>query len=132
MNFARFRSMKQDDIGFFQSRSDRRSMHRLARQLRQRIMNHALAAGRDDVLQMLHNELPGDIAFPFYAAELGGSIMISQLYGDPETFPPMVYGQGPLMMHLAVYNIGSDQGSNHFELVQSWFSQPDQETDSDY
>eukprot|EP00973_Karenia_brevis_P027374 3774264-Karenia_brevis.AAC.1 len=89
--------MPVDDEGFFQRRSDRRTMNCLAHELRERVTNLARVAGREDVALMLSTDLPGDAALQFYAAELGGSIMISQLYADPVTYPPMLYGQGPLV-----------------------------------
>eukprot|EP00973_Karenia_brevis_P016974 2329469-Karenia_brevis.AAC.1 len=77
MNFEPFRGMPMDNVGFFCRRSDRRAMHRLAKDLRERVVNHALHAERDDVALMLRTDLPRDAALQFYAHELGGSIMVS-------------------------------------------------------
>eukprot|EP00973_Karenia_brevis_P090302 12401907-Karenia_brevis.AAC.1 len=130
MNLTAFRNLPQTEAGWFQLAEDGSMMRSLARQFRQRVIQHATNAQRTDVVKSLRTDLPADAALRFYAAELGGSILVSQAYADPVDYPPMLHGDGPLVMHVYVHNHGRGAGSNHFELVQSWMEQPEHAEDA--
>jgi hypothetical protein len=86
------------------------------------VIDRAVAAGEHEVAaQLAAGHLPDDAALRFFAAEVGGGLVVDQ-GGD---FGAMVYGDGPLAVRVLWSMVGGEDGhqSGHFELLQSWLPQ---------
>lgn len=77
----------------------------LVDKLRLSVIQRAESAGRSDVVKTLRHDLPDSDALRFYADQLGGTIMVSHDYCDSDFYPPMLFGTGPLIMHVFVHHV---------------------------
>ena len=96
-----------------------------AQDVLEQVMGRLTAAGAADIAaQLAQGAYPDDDSLPHFAAVLGGSIVVTPP-AQPGTIGDMVYGAGPIAMHVICLQVEDAEGhsSPHYELVKSWVPQ---------
>lgn len=105
-----------------------RAFQTCATALRARVAAYMLEVGlREESKDLQSGCQPGDECLPFFARELGGSIIVHHSLGDPSV--PLIFGAGPIAAELqhsvtcSVRGANSESEGGHFELLQSYMPQ---------
>ena len=106
--------------GMPMSTSDERKYREAAHRFNAAVARRASAAGREEVARVLRTGgWPGEAAYRFFAAELGGSLLLKSVWDDDE----FLFGAGPIALHVHHDLTETDPDGNsydNFELLQSW------------
>eukprot|EP00973_Karenia_brevis_P092358 12412072-Karenia_brevis.AAC.1 len=76
----------RNEVGSYVIKEQKEMMDQFVCILRRRVSEDALEEGRADIVNMLRTDLPQQEALKFYAAQMQGSIMVSNTYAtsDPD------------------------------------------------
>ena len=76
------------------------------------------AGGKDIAARLQSGEWPSEAGLHFFAAELGGSLLITSIFAEEK----VLFGHGPIRVHVLHGLTEPDpdgHSSGHFELLQS-------------
>ena len=119
----RLQNTSRDKYGFVQD-SSAKDFRKGAKAFRERACERGLLAGSINLAEgIMQGNFPEGEALHWYAAEAGGSILVTVEYWEGATF---VFGEGPIVAHVLNHlQKGPDmQDAPHYLLLQSWLPQP--------
>lgn len=119
----RLRATPRDVFGFVTD-STARDFRRGARAFRERACERGLLqSGAEQAEQIMAGVFPEGAALHWFAAEAGGSVLVTVEYWGNEQF---LFGEGPIIAHICNHlQIGPDgNAAPHYLLLQSYMRQP--------